>query len=87
MEEPKKRLEDVIPNEYEAVLLAAKLARKINARRVVQKENTPVEELGKLDQRKVTSIALDELISGRVKYERKAEAGRRGVLRPDLILR
>jgi|WetSurMetagenome_2_1015567.scaffolds.fasta_scaffold1294468_1 DNA-directed RNA polymerase omega subunit len=73
MEEPKKRLEDVIPNEYEAVLLAAKLARKINSRRVVEKENTPAEELGKLDQRKVTSVALDELISGKVKYERKAE--------------
>jgi DNA-directed RNA polymerase subunit K/omega len=73
MEEPKKRLEDVIPNEYEAVLLAAKLSRKINARRVVQKEQTPVEELGKLDQRKVTTAALEELISGRVKFERKTE--------------
>jgi DNA-directed RNA polymerase omega subunit len=74
MEEPKKRLEEVIPNEYEAVLLAAKLARKINARRVVQKEQTPVEDLGKLDQRKVTTAALEELISGRVKFERRAEA-------------
>jgi DNA-directed RNA polymerase omega subunit len=73
MEEPKKRLEEVIPNEYEAVLLAAKLARKINARRVVQKEQTPVEELGKMDQRKVTTAALEELISGRVKFERKEE--------------
>jgi DNA-directed RNA polymerase omega subunit len=74
MEEPKKRLEDVIPNEYEAVLLAAKLARMINARRGVQKEQTPIEELGKLDQRKVTTAALEELISGRVKFERRKEA-------------
>ncbi len=72
MEEPKKRLEDVIPNEYEAVLAAAKLARKINARRVVEKEQTPAEELGKLDQRKVTTQALDELIEGKVKVEKKA---------------
>lgn len=72
MEEPKKRLEDVIPNEYEAVLLAAKLARKINARRVVEKEQTPAEELGKLDQRKVTTQALDELVEGKVKIEKKA---------------
>jgi DNA-directed RNA polymerase omega subunit len=73
MEEPKKRLEDVIPNEYEAVLLAAKLARKINVRRGVLKEQTPIEELGKLDQRKVTTAALDELISGKVKFERKTK--------------
>ncbi|HBZ00813.1 MAG TPA: DNA-directed RNA polymerase subunit omega [candidate division Zixibacteria bacterium] len=74
MEEPKKRLEDVIPNEYEAVLLAAKLARKINVRRGIQKEQTAVEDLGKLDQRKVTTAALDELISGKVKFERKSKS-------------
>ncbi len=72
MEEPKKRLEDVIPNEYEAVLVAAKLARKINAERLAQKEQTPLEELGKLDQRKVTTAALDELASGKIKIEQRA---------------
>jgi DNA-directed RNA polymerase omega subunit len=72
MEEPKKRLEDVIPNEYEAVLVAAKLARKINAERLAQKEQTPLEELGKLDQRKVTTAALDKLTSGKIKIEQRA---------------
>jgi DNA-directed RNA polymerase omega subunit len=71
MEEPKKRLEDVIPNEYEAVLVAAKLARRINAQRLAQKEQTPLEELGKIDQRKVTTAALDELRGGKVKIEQK----------------
>jgi DNA-directed RNA polymerase omega subunit len=71
MNEPKKRLEEVVPNEYEAVLVAAKLARKINAERLALKEQTPVEELGKLDQRKVTTAALDELVSGKIKVEHR----------------
>jgi DNA-directed RNA polymerase omega subunit len=71
VESEKKRLEDVIPNEYEAVLLAAKLARKINALRSAAKEQLPPEEYNKMDQRKVTSLALEELASGKVRFERK----------------
>lgn len=70
MSDARKRLEEIIPNEYEAVLLAAKLARKINAQRQAAKEQLPVEELAKLDQRKVTTIALEELSGGKVKFER-----------------
>jgi DNA-directed RNA polymerase omega subunit len=71
VDKEKKRLEDVIPNEYEAVLLAAKLARKINALRSAAKEQLPPEEYGKVDQRKVTTLALEELASGKVRFERK----------------
>lgn len=71
MENEKKRLEDVIPNEYEAVLLAAKLARKINALRSAAKEQLPPEEYNKVDQRKVTTVAIEELASGKVQFERK----------------
>jgi len=71
MEETRKKLEEILPNEYEAVLVAAKLARKINALRQAAKEQLPTEEFTKVDQRKVTSIALDELTSGKVKFERK----------------
>ena len=70
MNNTEKKLEDIIPNEYEAVIVAAKLARKLNAQRQAAKEQLPVEELGKLDQRKVTTIALEELAGGTVKFER-----------------
>jgi DNA-directed RNA polymerase subunit K/omega len=66
-----KRLEEVVPNEYEAVLIAAKLARKINASRQAVKEQIAPEELAKLDPRKVTTAALDRLRSGKVKFGRR----------------
>jgi len=61
------------PNEYETVILAAKLARKINNARVVAKEQLAPEELGKIDQRKVTTVALEELKSGKVQILRQKE--------------
>ena len=70
-ETKKKKLEDAIPNEYEAVLAAAKLARKINALRVAAKEQLAPEEFNKMDQRKVTTLALEELIQGKAHIERK----------------
>jgi len=72
MEETKrKKLEDAIPNEYEAVLAAAKLARKINALRVAAKEQLTPEDFNKMDQRKVTTLALEELVQGKARIERK----------------
>ncbi len=74
MEDNLKPLEEVVPNEYEAVLVAARLARKINAARQAAKEQTAPEEFNKMDQRKVTTAALDQLKSGRVKFNhRKTE--------------
>lgn len=61
------------PNDYETVILAAKLARKINNSRVVAKEQLAPEELGKIDQRKVTTVALEELKSGKVQILRQKE--------------
>jgi len=61
-------------NRYEAVLVAAKLARRINSLRLAAKEQLVAEELMTIDQRKVTTVALNELKEGKVKYERKTEA-------------
>jgi DNA-directed RNA polymerase omega subunit len=71
MEDNQKSLEEIVPNEYEAVLVAARLARKINAARQAIKEQTAPEEFNKMDQRKVTSIALDQLKSGKIKFDRR----------------
>ncbi len=59
-----------ILNDYEAVLVAAKLARKINSLRLAAKEQLAPEELAGMDQRKVTTVALEELKSGKVQFER-----------------
>ena len=72
MESDEKKQGGDVLNRYEAVLVAAKLARKINALRLAAKEQLPAEELSRIDHRKITTIALDELRNGKVKYERKA---------------
>lgn len=69
MEEEKTKEPNL--NNYEAVLLAAKLARKINGLRLAAKEQLAPEELAVMDQRKVTTVALEELKSGKVQFERK----------------
>lgn len=62
---------EFILNDYEAVLIAAKLARKINGLRLAAKEQLAPEELAGMDQRKVTTVALEELKSGKVQFERR----------------
>jgi len=70
-EEKKADIEKL--NDYEKVILAAKLARKINDSRMAAREQLAVEELGKIDQRKVTTAALEELESGTVRINRQQE--------------
>lgn len=60
-------------NDYETVILAAKLARKINNARVVAKEQLAPEEQDKIDQRKVTTVALEELSTGKVQILRQKD--------------
>ncbi|UCE66962.1 MAG: DNA-directed RNA polymerase subunit omega [Candidatus Zixiibacteriota bacterium] len=60
-------------NDYEKVILAAKLARKINNTRIVAGEQLAPEEINKLDRRKVTTTALEELDSGNVQISRQRE--------------
>jgi len=60
-------------NDYETVILAAKLARRINNSRVVAKEQLAPEEQSKIDQRKVTTVALEELSSGKVQILRQKD--------------
>ncbi len=61
-------------NDYEAVIVAAKLARKINGLRLAAKEQLAPEELAGMDQRKVTTIALEELRGGKIQFERRKPA-------------
>jgi DNA-directed RNA polymerase omega subunit len=60
-------------NDYERVILAAKLARKINETRIAAGEQLSAEELAKMDRRKVTTAALEDLEKGKVKISRLEE--------------
>jgi hypothetical protein len=55
-------------NEYVAVIVAARLARKINDKRYALKQQIPLEEFTKIDQRKATSVAIDQFKKGEIKY-------------------
>ena len=65
------KLEGVTRNRYEAVLMASKRARQINAERLAQLEMMIEDADIKIDYRKVTTIALEELISGKVKVKQR----------------
>jgi DNA-directed RNA polymerase omega subunit len=60
-------------NDYEKVILAAKLARKINETRIAAGEQLSAEELAKMDRRKVTTAALEDLEKGKVKISHLEE--------------
>ncbi len=60
-------------NDYKKVILAAKLARKINNTRIVAGEQLAPEEISKIDRRKVTTVALEDLGSGKVQISRQKE--------------
>ncbi|RKX18678.1 MAG: DNA-directed RNA polymerase subunit omega [Candidatus Zixiibacteriota bacterium] len=65
-------VDKITRNRYEAVLIAAQRARRINSHRLAQLERMVEEEVN-IDARKVTSIALQELSEGIVKFKRTNE--------------
>jgi DNA-directed RNA polymerase omega subunit len=70
---PIDNLEKVTVNRYEAVIVAALRARQINTRRLI-KLAAIVEAGGEvefdMDARKITMVALKELMDGKVKFDR-----------------
>jgi len=72
---PINKLEQVAKNRYAAVLIAAKHARKLNKKRVAEKEQMESSEEGEDAQTKIESStkvvgeALRDLLEGKIKYE------------------
>ncbi len=62
-------LDKLTVNRYEAVLIAAQRARQVNAMRLAQLERMAEEDVT-IDARKVTSIALQDVATGKVKFRR-----------------
>ncbi len=66
-------LEKVTVNRYEAVIVAAQHARQINSKRLA-KLNAAIEAGAEvefdMEARKITMVALKDVIEGKVKFDR-----------------
>jgi DNA-directed RNA polymerase omega subunit len=74
--EPKRalmdRLEKAMPNRYQAVLIAAKRARQINADRLAKMQMMAEDADVDIDYRKVTSIAIEDMLQKNFLYKTKS---------------
>ena len=69
----KLRVDDVdkvTANRYEAVIIAAQHARFLNARRLAKLEQLEQGAEVDIEARKITMVALKDLIEGKVKFKR-----------------
>ncbi len=64
----RKKIENVARNKYEAVIVASKLARKLNSQRFASLEQLGAEAPIPTYMSKVTTEALNKLAEGKVKY-------------------
>ena len=67
---PIEELEKLQLNRYEAVIVASKHARKLNTKRLTLLEQMEENPEIDIDSRKITMVALKDLVGGRVKFQR-----------------
>lgn len=63
-------LEKLNLNRYEAIIVAAKHARHLNTQRLQKLEQMDEDPSVIIDSRKITMVALKDLLEGRVKFTR-----------------
>lgn len=63
-------------NRFEAIIVAAKYARKVNEI-LIQKEEMAQGEEVKPRMEKIVSLALKEVLEGKIKFERPKSTGRK----------
>jgi len=72
-----EKLEKICKNRYEAVLLVAKYARRLNLERMKAQSQAvqmgEEEEMSQENEEKVGNRALREVLEGKVKFERPEE--------------
>jgi len=66
------KLREITSNKYEAIVIASRVARKINLARLVQAEASGADAPIKYPM-KVTTEAIKELVSGKVVYKYREE--------------
>jgi len=68
---PNEQVDKITRNRYEAVIIAAQHARHLNAKRLEQVAKLEEGVKVDIDGRKITGIALQDLIDGKVKFNRE----------------
>lgn len=66
-------LDDITLNHYEAVLIASRRARLVNVKRLQQLEMMNEDSEYNIDYRKVTTVALEDLLTNKIKFAYKVE--------------
>lgn len=79
----KQKIAKYTKNKYEAVIVASKLARNINDKRLAAAENVGTDEPAPVYKNKVTTEALNELADGKVKFDFKIEEHREEDIYPE----
>jgi DNA-directed RNA polymerase subunit K/omega len=57
-------------NRYEAVIIASQHSRHLNTERIQKLERLEEDPLVELEARKISMVALKDLLEGRVKFKR-----------------
>ena len=57
-------------NRYEAVIIAAQHARHLNLQRLASLEKMEEDATVDIEARKITMVALKELVEGKIEFER-----------------
>ena len=68
---PNEQVDKITRNRYEAVIIAAQHARHLNSKRLEQVAKLEEGVKVDIDGRKITGIALQDLIDGKVKFNRE----------------
>ncbi|HEX9912203.1 MAG TPA: DNA-directed RNA polymerase subunit omega [candidate division Zixibacteria bacterium] len=63
-------------NRFEAIIVAAKHARKVNEILIKKEEESQSEEV-KPRMEKIVSLALQEVLEGKIKFDRPKNTGRK----------
>ena len=67
---PMDEVDKVTENRYEAVIVAAQHARRLNAQRLARLEQLEEGSEVDIEARKITMVALKDLVEGKVNFER-----------------
>jgi DNA-directed RNA polymerase subunit K/omega len=65
-----EKLKELGLNTYEAVIVASQHARWLNTQRLAQLERMEEDPTIDIDSRKITEVALQDVLDGRVKFKR-----------------
>ncbi len=65
-----ERLAKISLNRYEAVIIASQHSRRLNTDRIARLERLEEDPTIELDARKITMVALTDLLDGKIKYKK-----------------